>query len=450
MPRDRARLSSPLSVNPPDLERTTLQAVSRRLLPFLFVLYVISFLDRVNVGFAALQMNRDLGLSPAVYGFGAGVFFIGYSLFEIPSNLILARAGARLWIARIMITWGLIAAGMMFVHGAFSFYALRFLLGVAEAGFFPGIIFYLTEWFPSQARARAFAKFVIAIPLSGVIGGPVSGALLGLNGQFGLAGWQWLFLLEGLPAVLLGLIVLAYLPDRVASAAWLRPEQRDWLTKQLAKERGRCLEHHGYTVLRALTSGAVWKMGLLGLLSISFGQYALSLWLPQIINSFSDFTKFQVGLISAVPNLVAVIAMVLVAAHSDRTGERCAYIAALSGLAAAGFVGCALARTAGLQVAFLSIASAGVLSAHGPFWPLPSKFLSGAAAAGGIALINSLANLSGFVGPYAIGVLADSSGNFRAGFVLLALVPLGGMLLALRFRHAAVLRNDGERTSVVK
>jgi ACS family tartrate transporter-like MFS transporter len=432
---------SPTSTNRGSaLECATLRAVSHRLIPFLFVLYVVSFLDRVNVGFAALEMNRDLGLSPAVYGFGAGIFFIGYSLFEVPSNLILARTGARLWIARIMITWGFIAAGMMFVRGPLSFYVLRFLLGVAEAGFFPGIIFYLSEWFPSDARARAIARFMTAIPVSAMIGGPISGALLGLSGRLGLTGWQWLFLLEGVPAVVLGVAVLFYLPDRPEGAAWLEPEQRRWLTERLAIERGRCVEHHGFSVARALSSGVVWQMGLLVFLSISFGQYALSLWLPQIVRGFSGASNLQIGFISAIPNFVAIITMVIVAAHSDRTGERCLHIAAVSAVAALGFLGCALVRSPVYAVMFLSLATAG-LSAHGPFWPLPSKFLSGAAAAGGIALINSLANLSGFAGPYAIGLLNDASGNFRSGLLLLALVPLVGMALALRLRHAEVLRD---------
>ena len=280
---------------PPEsgLESATLRTVTRRLIPFLFVLYVVSFLDRVNVGFAALQMNRDLGLSSAVYGFGAGIFFIGYSLFEVPSNLILARTGARVWIARIMVTWGLIATAMMFVRGPVSFYVLRFLLGIAEAGFFPGIIFYLSQWFPSEARARAVARFMIAIPISGVIGGPISGALLNLNVWLGLTGWQWLFLLEGLPAVFLGFIVLRYLPDRPEEAKWLKQEQRDWLVSRLATERRRCIEHHGYSVVRALSSGVVWRLGLLVFLSISFGQYALSLWLPQIVGAMSGFSNVQ-------------------------------------------------------------------------------------------------------------------------------------------------------------
>ena len=423
------------------LERTTLRAVSRRLIPFLFILYVVSFLDRVNVGFAALEMNRDLGLSPAVYGFGAGIFFIGYALFEVPSNLILARVGARRWIARIMITWGLIAAAMMFVRGPLSFYALRFLLGIAEAGFFPGIIFYLAGWFPADARARAIARFMTAIPVSGMIGGPISGWLLGLGGRFGLTGWQWLFLLEGLPAVVLGVVVLRFLPDGPAVAPWLSLEQREWLAARLAAERDRCVEQHGYSVARALSSGIVWQLGLLVFLSISFGQYALGLWLPQIVRGFSGLSNLQVGFVSAIPNLVAVIAMVIVAAHSDRTGERSLHVAACSAVAAFGFLGCAFAPSPAIAVLCLALAAAGCLSAHGPFWPLPSKFLTGAAAAGGIGLINSLANLSGFVGPYAIGLLNSASGDFRTGLLLLACVPLAGMALALRLRHAAVLED---------
>ena len=422
------------------LERTTLRAVSLHLIPFLFVLYVVSFLDRVNVGFAALDMNRDLGFSSAVYGFGGGIFFIGYSLFEVPSNLILARVGARRWIARIMITWGLIAAGMMFVRGPLSFYVLRFGLGIAEAGFFPGIIFYLTRWFPAEARARAIARFMIAIPVSGMIGGPISGALLGLDGRLGLTGWQWLFLLEGLPAVALGVAVLHFLPDGPEVASWLAPDQRTWLATRLAAERDH-VEHHGFSVARALSSSIVWQMGLLVFLSISFGQYALSLWLPQIVRELSGLSNLQVGFVSAIPNLVAVIAMMIVAAHSDRTGERCLHIAAASAVAAIGFLGCALVTSPAFAVLFLSLAAAGCLSAHGPFWPLPSKFLTGAAAAGGIGLINSLSNLSGFVGPYAIGLLNSGSGDFRSGLLLLACVPLAGMALALRLRHAAVLRD---------
>ena len=422
------------------LECSTVRAVTRRLIPFLFVLYVVCFLDRVNVGFAALEMNRDLGLGPAVYGFGAGIFFIGYSLCEVPSNLILARVGARRWIARIMITWGLIAAGMMFARGPLSLCVLRFLLGAAEGGFFPGMIYYLSHWFPASARAHAIARFMTAIPLSGIIGGPISGALLGLNGRLGIAGWQWLFLLEGLPAVLLGFLVFRVLPDRPESAAWLRPEQREWLVNRLAAERDRCAHQHGPGIMRALSNGVVWQLGLLAFLSSAFGQYALGLWLPQIVRGFSGLSNLQVGFVSAVPYLVATLAMVLFAAHSDRTGERFIHIMAATFVAAAGFLGCALLTSPALVLMFLTLAAAGLQSEHGPFWTLPSKFLTGAGAAGGIALINALANTSGFVGPYAIGLLNRVSGDFRSGLMLLALVPLVGALFALRLRRAAVLK----------
>jgi len=428
-----------------DFERAALRRVTRRLIPFLFILYIVSFLDRVNVGFAALEMNRDLGLSPAVYGFAAGIFFIGYSLFEVPSNLILARVGARLWIARIMITWGLIAASMMFVRGPISLYVLRFLLGVAEAGFFPGIIFYLSEWFPAEARARAVGRFMTAIPISGVIGGPISGALLGLNGRLGLAGWQWLFLLEGLPAVALGVAVFWYLPDRPEHARWLTHDQRTWLVERIAVDRERSIKHCRIDVVRALSSGLVWKMGLTVFLANSFGQYALSLWLPQIVRAFSGLTNLQVGFVSAVPNIVAAVAMVTVAVHSDRTGERCLHMAGAATAASLGFLGCSMARSSIVSVIFLSLAAAGLASVHPPFWPLPSKFLTGSAAAGGIGLINSLAVLSGFVGPYTIGVLNRSSGDFRTGLLLLACVPLIGAILALQLRNAAFLRSDGNQ-----
>jgi MFS family permease len=286
-----------------------------------------------------------------------------------------------------------------------------------------------------------------AIPVSVVIGGPISGALLGLSGRLGFTGWQWLFLLEGLPAVVLGVAVLRYLPDRPEDAAWLAPEQRRWLAERLAIERDCCVERHDFGVLRALSSGVVWQLGLLAFLSAGFGTYALGLWLPQIVRGFSGLSNLQVGFVSAVPNLVAAIAMVIFAAHSDRTGERCLHIAAASAVAAVGFLGCALVKSPVFAVIFLSLAAAGVLSTLGPFWPLPSKFLTGAAAAGGIALINSVANLSGFAGPYAIGLLKSVTGDFRSGLLFLALAPLAGMALALRLRHAALLRDPHDSAS---
>jgi ACS family tartrate transporter-like MFS transporter len=421
-------------------ERTALAKVTRRLLPFLFLLYLVCFLDRVNIGFAALQMNRDLGFGPAVYGFGAGVFFLGYVLFEVPSNLVLARMGARVWIASIMITWGLVAAAMVFVRGPLSLYGLRFLLGAAEAGFFPGIIYYLSGWFPAAERARAVARFMVAIPVSGVLGGPLSGALLGLNGRLGLAGWQWLFLLEGLPAVVLGFVVLGCLTDRPEEAAWLTPAERAWLGTHLSREREQCERDHGLSVLQALSNRTVWQLGLLLLLCNAFGVYVLGLWLPQIVREFSGLSDLMVGLVSAVPNLVAAVAMVLVGAHSDRSGERLGHIAATAAAAAVGFLASAYAHSPVVAVLALSVAAAGLLSSHGPFWTLPTTFLSGTAAAGGIALICSVANLAGFVGPYSLGLLKRASGNFHSGLLLLALVSLAGAALALRLRVAPALR----------
>lgn len=418
------------------MERAALAKVARRLLPFLFLLYIVCFLDRVNVGFAALQMNRDLGFSAAVYGFGAGVFFLGYVLFEVPSNLILARVGARAWIARIMVTWGLVACAMMLVRGPVSFYGLRFVLGMAEAGFFPGMIYYLSGWFPAEARARAVARFMVAIPLSGVIGGPLSGALLGLNGHLGLAGWQWLFLLEGLPAVVLGFVVLVWLPEGPGRATWLSPAEREWLVACLGRERDECGRRHGLSVLQALSSGTVWQLGLLLLLCNAFGVYVLGLWLPQIVRAVAGLSDFGVGVVTAVPNLVAAASMVIVGAWSDRSGERLLYVAATAGVAAIGFMASAFLHSPVPVVAALSLAAAGLLSSHGPFWPLPSVFLSGSAAAGGIALICSIANLAGFVGPYVVGVLKGSSGSFRSGLVLLGLASLAGAALALRLRRA--------------
>jgi ACS family tartrate transporter-like MFS transporter len=421
------------------LERTTLAKVTRRLLPFLFLLYIVCFLDRVNVGFAALEMNHDLGFSPAVYGFGAGIFFLGYVLFEVPSNLVLARVGARRWIARIMITWGLLASAMMLVHGPLSFYGLRFLLGVAEAGFFPGIIYYLSGWFPAAERARAIARFMIAIPLSSVVGGPVSGALLGLNGYLGLAGWQWLFLLEGLPAVALGLVVLGYLTDRPEEAVWLTAAERAWLSTHMSQEGEQRARHYGLNVRQALSNGTVWQLGLLTFLCTGFGQQVLGVWLPQIVRGFSGLSDFMVSLVSAVPYLVGAAAMVLVSAHSDRSGERILHITAAALTAAFGFLTSAYLHSPVLTVLALSLATAGLLSSHGPFWALPSTFLSGRAAAGGMALICSVANLSGLVGPYTIGLLKGASGSFHSGLLLLALVPLAGAGLALRLRRAPVL-----------
>ena len=328
----------PAPIGPtPEPGATAIARISRRLIPFLFLLYILNFLDRVNVGFAALEMNRDLGFGPAVYGFGAGVFFLGYCLFEVPSNLVLYRVGARRWIARIMVSWGLAASAMILVHTAWSFYLLRFLLGVAEAGFFPGIIFYLTHWYPARERAKAYAWFLAAIPISGVLGGPISGALLGLDGLLGMQGWQWLFLLEGIPSIIVGVLVFVLLPDRPREARWLPPTERDWLEARLAAERVHPAAGHAPDLRKALGNPVVWLLGAMYFLLI-VGLYGFALWLPQLIKATGEFGNFEVGIITAIPYTVAAIGMVLVGRRSDRTGERYLYLALPAMAGAAGFI----------------------------------------------------------------------------------------------------------------
>jgi ACS family tartrate transporter-like MFS transporter len=422
-----------------DLDRAaTVRKVRRRLLPFLFSLYVVCFLDRVNVGFAALQMNRDLGFSAAMYGFGAGILFIGYALFEVPSNIILARVGARRWIARIAITWGLLSAATMFVQGPRSFYLVRFLLGVAEAGFFPGIIYYLGSWFTAEERARSVSWFMTAIPLSAVIGGPLSGALLGLNGRMGLAGWQWLFLAEGVPSVVLGVIALFVLTDKPDDARWLTAEERTWLASSLRDEHARHADVHRVSLLRSLTHRTVWELGVLYALG-SMGTYGLTLWLPQIVKGISGANDFIVGVITAIPNLAAAIAMVLIAASSDRSNERCGHVAWCGVAAAAGFVVSAYVATPIIAIAALSVASIGINGRYGPFWALPSRFLRDEAAAGGIALINSLGATAGFAAPYAMGLVRDATHSFRYGLLMLAFMMFASAVLAWWLKRAPVL-----------
>lgn len=422
-----------------ELRRTTLATVGWRLLPFLLLLYVVAWLDRVNVGFAALQMNQDLGFSSTVYGFGAGVFFIGYAFFEVPSNVILARVGARLWIARIMITWGVLSVAMMFVSGPLSFYILRFLLGVAEAGFLPGIIYYLGNWFPAAERARAVSWFMLAIPLSTVIGGPLAGAILTLDDWHGLHGWQWLFLLEGVPAVLLGFVVLVFLTDRPEDARWLEPGQRDWLASTMRAEQAAAQKRHGLNLKAALLHPTVLKLGII-LFACQTGSYGLTLWIPQIVQGLSGLGDFAVGMISTIPYVAASIGMILIGASSDRSGERLLHVAIPSAVAAVGFVASALLTSPVPAMIALTVAAVGDLSTRGPFWALPTQFLSGSAAAAGIALINTFASLGGFVGPYMVGFVRNLTGSFAGGLIFLAVLLAIGAITAASLRSAPVLQ----------
>lgn len=410
-------------------EEATYRKVAWRLMPLLLICYVVAYLDRVNVGFAKLQMMEELRFSDTVYGLGAGIFFIGYFLFEVPSNMILHRVGARVWIGRIMITWGLLSAGMMFVTTPTSFYVLRFLLGVAEAGFFPGIILYLTYWYPAHRRGRITAMFMTGIALSGVIGGPLSGAIMKhAHGWHGLSGWQWMFVLEGLPAAVLGVVVIVVLKDRIADARWLTADERDLLIRNIASEDAKKEEA---SALSVMGSGRVWLMAAI-YFSFVMGLYGVSFWMPTIIKGMGYNDPLDVGLISAIPYSVSVVVMLIVAKSADRSGERRWHVA-IPGLL--GAVGLALsvvfAKDPVLAIAALTLGLSGIMTTLPLFWSLPTSFLAGAGAAAGIALINSLGNLSGFVSPYAVGWLKDATGSTDTGVYLLACGMVVGTLLTL-------------------
>ena len=386
-----------------------------RLLPFLCFLYFIAYLDRVNVGFAALTMNEDLALSATAFGHGAGIFFLAYFLFEVPSNFALKHFGARVWIARIMVTWGIISMSMAFVQGTASFLVLRFLLGVAEAGFFPGMVLYLTFWFPNSVRAGILGLFIIANPASTIIGAPLSTALLETS-LFGLTGWQTMFIVEGLPAVLLGFVVLVVLCDSPAKAKWLTEREREVLLRAI--QRDERLSTH--TSLRdGLASSHVWLFSLL-YAALMMGVYGFGLWAPQIIKSLGDLSNQQVGLVLVIPYVCATVAMVLWGRHSDRTGERTWHLALPAVLGAAGFLYGSFADNVYTAIAGFSVGAVGIYASLPLFWSLPTAFLGGTAAAGGIALINSIGNLSGYLGPSIIGKLKDVTQGYTAGLLVIA------------------------------
>ncbi|PYR42718.1 MAG: MFS transporter [Acidobacteria bacterium] len=401
---------------------TVLARVRRRLIPFLFLLYIVAYLDRINVGFAALQMNAALGFSVTTYGFGAGIFFLSYTLFEIPSNVILARVGARLWIARIMVTWGLVSSAMMLVRSPTAFYTLRFALGAAEAGFFPGMIYYLTQWFPARERARTIAAFMTATLTAGIIGGPISGALLSLNGAGGLAGWQWLFLVEGAPAIVLGVIVLRVLDDAPEQAAWLSDGEREALVETLrADARRQRMETTG----RALRNGRTWLLAVIHLI-IPVTLYGIGFWMPQMLKTASGASDFIVGVLSAIPYAAGAVAMVVVGRHSDRTGERRWHVAVSATVCAGALALSVLSPGAAWTVATLSIAMMGLASMFGPFWALVTSQLAGVGAAASIALVNAVGNTGGFVGPYLLGAINDRTHSFAAGLLAIAAMLVVG------------------------
>src|SRR5258708_5352469 len=404
-----------------DIETSTIRAISVRLIPFLVLAYFFSYVDRVNLGFAARTMHAELNFTPLIFAWGAGIFFIGYFIFEVPSNLALEKFGASRWIARIMVTWGIISALMATVTGELSFYSLRFLLGVAEAGFFPGIILYLTYWYPAKYRARFLAAFAIAVPVSTVIGAPISGLLLGLDGAMGLKGWQWLFVIEGVPSVVLGVVSWFYLTDRPAKADWLTAEQKGWLSSKLAGEIAAKQAAAHLTLGQALASPKVITLSL-----IYFGfvgaLYGMQFWLPQIVKAFG-FSNAQTGFVTAVPYLFGSVAMVFWARHSDATRERVAHVGLPLLLTAAALAVCGYMDNPYFTMVALIVAAIGTFCTFAVFWTLPTAWLSGTAAAGGIALINSIGNLAGFGGPYLIGWVKDATGSTATRLLVLAVLP---------------------------
>jgi ACS family tartrate transporter-like MFS transporter len=412
-----------------DLQARTMRRVSLRIVPFIMLLYFVAFIDRVNIGFAALTMNKDLGFSPSVFGFGAGIFFWGYFLFEVPSNVVLDKVGARLWIARVMITWGLVSAAMALVQGQTSFFVLRFLLGAAEAGFFPGIILYLSFWFPARQRATVTALFMAAAPLSTILGSPLSTAILEMHGLLGLKGWQWLFLLEALPAILLGLVVLKFMTDQPGQAKWLADDERAWLVATMQAERAERSVSASHSIWQGLTDSRVLALSLI-YFGTSAGLYTLGVWAPQIIKSFG-LSNMEVGLLNAVPPTIAVVAMYLWSWHSDRTNERTWHVVIACLAAAAGLALAGLSSGVASVVAALVLVNVGISAAKPPLWSMPTLFLAGPAAASGIATINSIGNLGGFAGPAMIGWIKDQTGSFGGGLYFVAALLLLSATLTL-------------------
>ena len=427
-----------------DVERMTMRRVSLRLLPLLFTLFVCNYIDRTNIAMAKLQMNRDLHFSETAYGIGASIFFVGYILFEVPSNLILVRVGARRWIARIMISWGLVAMAMMFIRTPIHFYALRVLLGVTEAGFFPGIIYFLGQWFPAAQQARTIARFMIGMALAGSIGNPLSGWLLGFNGYLGLRGWQWVFLVEGLLSVLLGLAVLALLTDRPENARWLSGEQRSWLVARLARDQDESSAPHGLSIRQSLAYPALWLVGLPFILSVvSF--YGYLFWAPDFIRDTLQVSAMATGIIVGMSACLAAASMLAIGLSCDRVGERCLHTSAATLLTALGFAGAALLPNPVARVAGLVLVNAGVMSFCVAFWSVSSSLLRGTAGAAGIALVNSLGNVGGLIGPFVMGRLKDATGSMTQSFLLCSGLALVTSLLFVVYRGRDVFASADPR-----
>jgi ACS family tartrate transporter-like MFS transporter len=403
-------------------EARVMRAIFRRLVPFLMLCYFVAYVDRVNVGFAALTMNHDLGFSSTVFGTGAGIFFLGYFLFEVPSNLAVAKFGATRWIMRIMLSWGVVAAAMALVQGVSSFYIMRFVLGAAEAGFFPGILFYLTLWFPSAYRGRVIGWFMAAIPISTIIGAPVSGLVLGLDGVLGLHGWQWLYILEGIPAILLAFLVPYVLIDSPERAKWLNSTERRWLIDRLGQERWAREAVEQFSVAKALRDPRVLLLCVVyfGAIACTFG---LGFWLPQIIKGMG-LSNTQTGFVTAVPYVVGMLGILTIGRRSDRVGERRFHCAFGLAVGAAGLIASTLVGDPVVRMVAFSVAAFGFLGSQPVFWAIPSSLLTGTAAAGGLALINAVGGLAGFFGPFAVGAIKDATGSYSWGMIAIACCAL--------------------------
>jgi D-galactonate transporter len=421
-------------IDAPNLPRTSAndplyRKIALRILPILFLGYVVAYIDRVNVSFAKLQMLSDLKFTESIYGLGAGIFFIGYFIFEVPSNIILHKVGARVWICRVLITWGIVSGCNALVRTPAGFYTVRLLLGVAEAGFFPGMILYLTYWFPSHRRAKVVAILMTGYPFAGIVGGPMSGAIMrSFNGAHGIAGWQWLFILEAIPAIILGIVVLFVFDDRVAHATWLSPEEKSFVASEIDVEAA--AKSHT-TILSVFLSPHVWIMATI-YFGIEMGSYAIGFWLPTIIRETGVNDPFQIGLRTIVPYSLALVSMILTGAHADQARERRWHLVIPCIIAAIGFVLCTQGAHSALLAAIgINLAVVGVVTSVSTFWALPPSFLGGAAAAAGIALVNCIGNLGGFFSPLIVGSLKTYSGTFNSGLILIAACMLASAILIL-------------------
>ena len=422
-------------VGSPEFVKATMRRVTWRLIPYLILAYILNFIDRVNLGFAALQMNQELAFSATVFGYGAGILFIGYFVFGVPSNLILHRIGARIWIGVLLAAWGLVSACMVFTHNETSFYVIRFILGATEAGFFPGVVLYLSYWYPRQRLGYITAQFMFAMPLSMMIGSVISGALLQMDGTMGLAGWRWMFLLEGLPAFLCGLFGIYYLTDKPANASWLSKDQKEWLQSVLDRETAEAkqAESAGSQKQEGFLSAIMdWRVLVLGLIYLTYanGVYGINMWLPQIIKTFGNLTDTQIGLVSAIPFVVTSVGMVIIGLSSDKRNERkwhCTLCAVVSGVCV--YLTSMTMDNLPLTVALLAVSSVGTYTCLPIFWTVPPTFLTGATRAAGIGVINAIGNLGGLVAPIIIGNIKDSTGSFQYALMYLGVTSIAGGIL---------------------